>query len=160
MGRAVALCGLFTLANPGRAAGAREPSAAGAAQGAGAEQEVKGPVQLLDPATRTLHLKNSRLTLHLDGDTQVTRDGRVATLAEVNEGDEVRASCSGAGDDVSVSRLELGSPGAAPPLAGGPSRGEDRSGARSEVDPKLSAPSGSVSGQSGRQTMPVQVKQR
>ena len=48
----------------------------------------------------------------VDDRTAVTIDGQKATMAQVNAGDDVRASYSGTGADLHVDRLEVRTPGA------------------------------------------------
>ena len=119
-------------------------------QGTDRATEITGPVRLVEPSTHTIYLKNATKALHVHGDTKVTKNGSDASIEDVQEGDQVRASYSGSGGDVSVDRLEV-----LPPRTERDDRSRTGAGeagsARSEIDPKLAAPSSAPSGQSGGQ---------
>ncbi|HEX9049540.1 MAG TPA: hypothetical protein VF841_03320 [Anaeromyxobacter sp.] len=68
-------------------------STAGSSMGSSAtagSNEVTGKVQKFDKKNNELSLK-----LKLSPSTQVTKDGQTASLSDIKEGDEVRASFSG-----------------------------------------------------------------
>jgi hypothetical protein len=109
--RAVAaLGGLLALtgAGPARAADpASQPTSAGPSDVGDRTAEITGPVRKIDPSTHTLFLRNSMKTLRYSDDTKVTKGGQETSILQLNEGDQVRAMYSGAGDDVKVTRLEV-----------------------------------------------------
>jgi hypothetical protein len=81
----------------------------------GATRQVEGRVELVDRAnhltlagTETAGHAFDKLTV--DQRTEVTVDGKKATLADVNPGDPVRASFAPQGDELHVVRLEVETP--------------------------------------------------
>lgn len=74
-------------------------------------QELTGTVEKFDHASKELTLANSSKKLKISDDTTVMKDGQAATLTDIQEGDQVRASFSGSGDTLQVSRIEVMSAG-------------------------------------------------
>ncbi len=72
------------------------------------QNEVTGKVDKFDQAKKELTLR-----LPVSDDTQVTKDGKRATLSDIKEGDQVRASFSGSGDQLKVNRIDVMSAGGA-----------------------------------------------
>ncbi len=68
----------------------------------GAQNEVTGRVEKLDQAKKELTLR-----LSVSDDTQVTKDGKRASLSDIKEGDQVRASFTGSGDQIKVNRIDV-----------------------------------------------------
>lgn len=91
--------------------GSTAQTAQGSAAGA-APKDIEGRVELIDRAGNVM-LAGSESAgrafdrLKVDSRTEIKVNGEKATLNEVNEGDEVRASCSGSGDTLHVDRLEV-----------------------------------------------------
>ncbi len=107
-GIAVASLGvLLAIARPGPARAEDPTNPAASDTSAKQLPEISGQVRSIDPATHTLHLKNSLKTLRLTDDTKVVKDGQETSILKINEGDEVRAAYSGYGDEVTVRRLEV-----------------------------------------------------
>jgi Cu/Ag efflux protein CusF len=78
-----------------------------ARSGGSSTSAVSGTVKNVDPAKNEVTVAGSHGTLTVTDETQIVKDGQRAALADVHEGDEVRASYSGAGDTLHVSRLEI-----------------------------------------------------
>jgi Cu/Ag efflux protein CusF len=68
--------------------------------------EVTGKVEKFDKANKEL-----TLSLKVSDTTQVTKDGQSASLTDIKEGDQVRASFSGSGDTLEVTQIEVMSKG-------------------------------------------------
>ncbi len=96
---------------------------------------LQGKVQSFDRSNNTLVLAGSAKTLKIDSTTQVRRDGARASVGDIKEGDQVRASFAGAGDTLNVSTLDI--------LAAGTTAGASNSGTGS------GAAAGGVTGSSG-----------
>jgi hypothetical protein len=111
--------GTSTGARPGEVTGTAPggPSAGATAQ---AKNHVAGRIEKFDRRNRTLSLVDSDKTLTLTDDTEVTKDGQKVSPGQLMEGDDVRASYTGAGDTLRVDRLEVTSKtaGTATPGAG------------------------------------------
>jgi hypothetical protein len=73
--------------------------------------EVTGRVEKIDEASIQVAGKQ----LKIDSSTSVSKGGIGATLADVKEGDEVRASLSGSGDPPKAERIEVMPATEAPP---------------------------------------------
>ncbi len=73
---------------------------------------LAGKVQKFDRSKDTLTLAGSTKTLKVDPSTKVTKDGSRASIDDIKEGDQVRASFSGAGDTVQVQKLDIRPQGA------------------------------------------------
>jgi hypothetical protein len=124
--------GESTGARPGEVTGSAETSGGTSAKerraAAAAENEISGTVESYDREKRTLSLSSSEKKLKLTDDTQVLKDGARVPVGQLMEGDEVRASFSGSGDEVEVAVIEI-TPGSAPagaaatPGSKGPSSG-------------------------------------
>lgn len=75
-------------------------------------KSVEGRVEQLDRAGN-LTLAGTEAAGHafdrlkVDSRTEITANGEKATIGQLNEGDEVRASFSGQGDELHVDRLEI-----------------------------------------------------
>lgn len=111
--------GTSTGARPGEVTGAGTEPGASQATRAGV-QEVTGKIEEFDRQGRILTIENSQQKLTLTDDTQVLKDGEPASIGDLMEGDEVRASFSApaSGDTVEVERVEV--LGTAPTEGGGP----------------------------------------
>lgn len=122
-----------------------DPSASASSSTSQAGKELAGRIDHIDRSTNTLTLDGRMLKM--DSSTEVTKDGSRATLSDVKEGDQVRASFSGSGDTLNVQRLEVMSSGAtgsssattAGPKSSGPDTG---SGDRSSSKKDTSVPHG------------------
>jgi hypothetical protein len=108
--------GESTGARPGEVSGAG--TAAGASAGTAGKKageptgeptgnEVSGRIEAIDRANRTLTIANSEKPLKLTDDTEVIRNGEKSSPGDLMEGDEVRASFSGSGDNLQVTRVEV-----------------------------------------------------
>ena len=72
---------------------------------------LTGKVQNFDRSKNELMLSGSDRKLKLDSSTRVMRDGSRASIDDIKEGDQVRASYSGSGDELQVKSLEITSAG-------------------------------------------------
>ncbi|HZZ84418.1 MAG TPA: hypothetical protein VFE30_07760 [Anaeromyxobacteraceae bacterium] len=73
--------------------------------------QLQGKVQNFDRTNNTLTLSGSDKALKIDSSTQVMKNGSRASLNDIKEGDQVRASFSGSGDMLHVQRLDVMSSG-------------------------------------------------
>lgn len=73
---------------------------------------LAGKVQRFDRSKNELTLSGSDRKLKLDSTTKVMRDGARASIDDIKEGDQVRASFSGSGDTLEVKSLDITSEGA------------------------------------------------
>lgn len=73
---------------------------------------LSGKVQRFDRSKNELTLSGSDRKLKLDSTTKVMRDGARASIDDIKEGDQVRASFSGSGDTLEVKSLDITSEGA------------------------------------------------
>jgi len=105
--------------------GSSGSSAMGGTASAAGQHEITGKVEKLDRTKKELSLR-----LKVSDDTQVMKDGQRASLSDIKEGDQVRASFTGSGDTLQVQRIDVmssakggalspGAPSSAP--SGGPS---------------------------------------
>jgi Cu/Ag efflux protein CusF len=78
-----------------------------ARSGDSSTSEISGTVKTVDSGKREVTLAGSDGALIVKDGTQILKDGHRATLSDVREGDEVRASYSNSGDTLEVSRLEV-----------------------------------------------------
>jgi len=78
-----------------------------ARSGGSSTSEISGTVKNVDPGKNEVTLAGSDEALTVTDDTQIVKGGHRAALSDVKEGDEVRASYSGSGDTLQVSRLEI-----------------------------------------------------
>ncbi len=86
---------------------------------ASASNEVSGKVEKFDRSSHTLKLRGSDKEFKVDpSTTDVTRDGAHASLDDLKEGEQVRASFSGTGDHVTATRIDIQGSG---PAGGGSS---------------------------------------
>src|SRR6266568_4994041 len=69
--------------------------------------QLQGKVQNFDRTNNTLTLAGSDKALKIDSSTQVMKNGSRASLNDIKEGDQVRASFSGSGDMLHVQRLDV-----------------------------------------------------
>jgi hypothetical protein len=101
--------GLLALtAGPAAAQGASSGTTGtdtGASTSSGTGKQLAGRIDRIDRSTNTLTLDGRMLKM--DSSTEVTKDGSRATLSDVKEGDQVRASFSGSGDTLNVQRIEV-----------------------------------------------------
>ena len=79
----------------------------GASSAAASAQELTGTVEKFDQSSKELKLTNSDKKLKVSDSTQVTKDGQKASLSDIKEGDQVRASYSGSGDTLEVITIEV-----------------------------------------------------
>jgi hypothetical protein len=92
---------------------------------ASVQSEVQGKVTHFDRDSNLITLSGSDKALHVDSSTEVIKNGGKMSIADIKEGDEVRASYSGTGDTLHVEKLELmgmgasPSPGSTPPTGSG-----------------------------------------
>ncbi len=87
-------------------------SSSGMGSSASAKNEVSGKVEKFDRSAHTLKLRGSDKELKVDpSTTDVTRDGAHASLEDIKEGEQVRASFSGSGDDLTATRIDIQSSG-------------------------------------------------
>ena len=115
---------------PGTTGGATAGGTASA--GAAGEQQITGKVEKVDQSKKELSLR-----LKVSDTTQVMKDGKTATLSDIKEGDQVRASFSGSGETLQVQRIDVMSSGA------GGQRERAPSGAPSQPGGGSTAPGGS-----------------
>lgn len=85
----------------------------GSKAAAGHFDTLKGKVQNFDRSDNTLTLAGSDKQLKVDSSTEIMKDGARASVDDIKEGDDVRASYSGTGDTLNVQRLYITSSGAA-----------------------------------------------
>jgi Cu/Ag efflux protein CusF len=86
------------------ATGAAEPHGS---MGAMSQNEVTGKVDKFDQSSNEL-----TLSLKVSDSTQVKKDGQTASLSDIKEGDQVRASFTGSGESLQVTEIEVMSSGA------------------------------------------------
>lgn len=114
----------------------------GTASAAG-QNEITGKVEKFDESSNEL-----TLSLKVSDKTQVTKDGKTASLSDIEEGDQVRASFTGSGENLQVTRIEVMSEGA---KSGASPSGSGMGSGGSGAAPGSSGTSGSgSSGSSGR----------
>jgi len=82
----------------------------GASAGSATANALQGKVEKLDRTKNTMTLSGSDKILRIDASTMVMKNGVKATIDDVKEGDEVRASYLGSGTTVKVKSLEVGEP--------------------------------------------------
>ncbi|WP_242345584.1 hypothetical protein [Anaeromyxobacter terrae] len=71
------------------------------------KNELTGKVEKFDRDTKELTLANSDKKLKVSDSTRVMKDGQRASLSDIKEGDQVRASFSGTGDTLQVNRIDV-----------------------------------------------------
>jgi Cu/Ag efflux protein CusF len=74
------------------------PSEARSGGSSSANEPVSGTVEEVDTKNKAIALSGSHRTLTVTDQTQIVKDGQRATLSDVKEGDEVRASYSESGE--------------------------------------------------------------
>jgi hypothetical protein len=109
-----------------------------APQGGRAGDALTGKVEQFDRSTNELTVAGSDQKLKIDSSTKVMRDGSRASIDDIKEGDQVRASYSGSGDTLQVRSLDITSPGAT-----------GDTGSSGESKPKKSVPHGGAHAPSG-----------
>ncbi|HSD19727.1 MAG TPA: hypothetical protein VLC54_06810 [Anaeromyxobacter sp.] len=77
------------------------------AMGKSSKNELTGTVEKFDRESKELTLQNSDKKLKVSDSTRVMKDGQSASLSDIKEGDQVRASYSGSGDTLQVSRIDV-----------------------------------------------------
>jgi Cu/Ag efflux protein CusF len=82
--------------------------------------ELTGKVQKFDRKSNELTIANSQKKLKVSDDTQVRKDGQKATLSDIKEGDQVRASFTGTGNTLQVNRIDVMSSGSMAPAGAAP----------------------------------------
>jgi Cu/Ag efflux protein CusF len=92
----------------GRAGGAESPTSSTSSH----FDALTGKVQQFDRSTNELTVAGSDQKLKIDSSTKVMRDGSRASIDDIKEGDQVRASYSDSGDTLQVKSLDITSPGA------------------------------------------------
>jgi hypothetical protein len=108
----VVLCSAACAGGGTRRAKAGATGGSPAVAASGSTRQVEGRVEAIDRANH-LTLSGTEAEGHafdrltVDGRTQVTVDGKKATLADVNPGDPVRASFAPRGDGLHVERLDV-----------------------------------------------------
>jgi hypothetical protein len=71
--------------------------------------ELTGRVENFDHSAKTLTISGQ--SVKVDSSTEVMKDGQTASLTDISEGDQVRASFSGSGDAMTAQRIEVMSAG-------------------------------------------------
>jgi hypothetical protein len=108
------------------------------------DHELTGRVESFDRSQNTLTISGTEL--EIDSSTEVMRDGTRASISDIKEGDQVRASFTGSGDTAAARRIEVMTQGAS---------GSEGSGTRSGPGAASASGSGvgpgSMSGSSGSQ---------
>jgi hypothetical protein len=113
-----------------------------ASAGSSSQNQITGKVEKVDQTKKQLTLQ-----LKVDESTQVTKNGQRASLSDIKEGDQVRASFSGS----QVQRIEVMSGGS----SGGTGSSDSTSGSSGSSSSKSSSsPSGSSSSPSGSSSSP------
>jgi Cu/Ag efflux protein CusF len=95
------------MEQPGAATEKHEAMGGTASAGAAGQNEITGKVEKYDKAKKELSLR-----LKVSDDTQVMKDGQRASLSDIKEGDQVRASFTGSGENLQVQRIDVVSSGA------------------------------------------------
>jgi len=107
--------------------------------------QIQGRVQNFDRSNNTLTLSGSDKPLHVDSSTVILKDGGNASVGDIKEGDQIRASFANqAGETLQVQRLEVmtkPAAGAATGTTGSSDLGGGSTGSATQ-------PSGTVSGSS------------
>ncbi len=94
-------------ATHGTASGSTASDPSASAMGSSAStNEVTGKVEKFDRSNKEL-----TLSLKVSDTTQVTKDGQTASLSDIKEGDQIRASFSGSGETLEVTQIEVMSKG-------------------------------------------------
>lgn len=116
-----------------------------AAMGSTSQNQVTGKVGKIDKTNNEI-----TLSLKVSDSTQVTKDGQRASLTDIKEGDQVRASFSGSGESLQVTEIEVMSSGSTGSMGTGSSSDLGTSGS---TGTSADHPSGS-SGSTGVETPP------
>lgn len=69
--------------------------------------QVSGTVKEVDARSKAITLVESNGTVTVTGETEIVKDGQRASLSDVREGDEVRASYSESGGSPQVTRIDV-----------------------------------------------------
>jgi Cu/Ag efflux protein CusF len=72
--------------------------------------EVSGTVERVDRGSKELTLAETGGALTVTPETQIVKGGQRAALADVRQGDEVRASYTESGNTLHVTRIEIVEP--------------------------------------------------
>ena len=72
-----------------------------------ATKSLQGKVEKFDRAENTLTLSGTDKKLKVDSSTQVMKEGARASLEDIKEGDQVRASYSGTGETVNAQTIDI-----------------------------------------------------
>jgi Cu/Ag efflux protein CusF len=118
-----------------------------AAMGSTSQNQVTGKVGKIDKTNKEI-----TLSLKVSDSTQVTKDGQRASLTDIKEGDQVRASFSGSGESLQVTEIEVMSPGSTGSMGTGTSSDLGTSGSTGTSTDHPSGSSGS--GSTGVETPP------
>jgi Cu/Ag efflux protein CusF len=124
------IAGLLAVALPAYGhGGAGTTGSSTSGQSSHPRKQLSGTVQKYDKDSNELTLANSDKKLKLTDSTKVMRNGRRASTTDIREGDQVRASYSGSGDTLNVTRIDLipseatpGSSATGKPSSGGGSK--------------------------------------
>jgi Cu/Ag efflux protein CusF len=136
-----------SMGAPGSTGSSSDTGATGSSAypSAGGKNEITGKVEKFDRSSKQL-----TLALKVSDSTQVLKDGQQASLSDIKEGDQVRASFSGSGDTLQVSRIDIMSSGAKESPhgmgTGGSSTSPAPGSSSSPSAPSGSSPSGGSSG--------------
>jgi Cu/Ag efflux protein CusF len=115
-----------------------------AAMGSTGQNQVTGKVDKIDKSNNEL-----TLSLKVSDSTQVKKDGQTASLTDIKEGDQVRASFSGSGESLQVTEIEVMSSGAA-----GSTGTSSDPGTSGSTGTSADSPGTSGSGSTGLETPP------
>src|SRR6266542_2672389 len=83
------------------------PSSNDTSSASGRHNAIQGKVKKFDKSKNQLTLSGNDKPLKVDSTTKVTKDGSRASLDDIKEGDQVRASYSGSGDTLMVSTIDI-----------------------------------------------------
>lgn len=119
----------------GSSTGSSATDSTQASASSSSSNQVTGKVEKFNRSSKEL-----TLALKVSDSTQVTKDGQQASLSDIKEGDQVRASFSGSGDTLQVTQIEVMSKG---------SMGSSKSGSSSSSGASGSSSTGSTGSSSG-----------
>lgn len=89
---------------------------------------VTGKVEKVDKSKHTIQLSGFDHKLKVDSSTSVMKDGARASFEDIREGDRVRASYSGSGDEPTATRIDVMSKGSSSGSSGSSSSSSSPSG--------------------------------
>jgi len=133
----------------GSSYGSSDSSASSASDKTAAGNSLQGKVEKFDRSKNTLTLSGVDKTLKLDSSTKVMKDGSSATLDDIKEGDQVRASFSGSGNTVKAKSLDIMTAGSMGSTGSSGSSGMGGSPSGSGTGASGAAGAGSGTGASG-----------